>query len=555
MTSPKPIRDFAALDRRQLLQTAAAGALVAALPGGARAAAHGPIALNVELAVVDQVPDGSGGTKDGPMLRTYNGLTPGPTLTVAPGESLEVDVTNTLGAQPPDEFCPATMNTYHASNSTNLHTHGLHVDPFKATDGRDSDNIFLTITPKDQDIPPGCHMTELRDVEAKFNFQLPADHPSGTFWYHAHKHGSTAQQVANGLVGPLIVPDKPGVMPSYIENAPEDILLIQMRGIEKDTPDPSNEDNKGKPHLVLVDPSGQGGGTLDPTITMRPGEVRRWRVINAAPRADTFVSLNLAGVDGGEALEVYQIAFDGITYDRRIEIDTTNNGAPWENPAALAPGNRTDFMVRVPPDAAAGRLQLVALQLPNAMIEGPQAKASAPPSTEMTLDIVIAGDPVDAEWSDDPALPGGGPLVAPIDPAEVVYDREVEFFLEFKVQPTKFMIDRQEFDGSVLQPPMKLGTAERWTVTNRNTFTHPFHIHVNPFFVTHLYGEELPEGHPLRRWQDTMAIPVAAAHGVDPAGSFTMLSRFVRFTGKYVIHCHILEHEDEGMMKAVEVVV
>ncbi|MGB0798565.1 MAG: multicopper oxidase domain-containing protein, partial [Planktomarina sp.] len=354
----------------------------------------------------------------------------------------------------------------------------------------------------------------------------------------------------------LIVKDKPGVMPSYIENAPEDILMVQMRDIEKDAPAP--RDSGGAPHLVLVDPSGNGGGIKDPEIVMRPGEVRRWRIINAAPRADTFVSLNLVDEDGKQPIDVYQIAYDGITYTKRVKIDPENDGAPWENPAALAPGNRTDFMVHVPKDATPGQLKLQAVQLPDLMqsaMMGMDATQGKPqPSEKMALNIRIEGDPVDAEWSEDPTLPGGGPLVAPIDPGNVIKDREIEFYLDFISEgPTKFMIDGEQFNGQVMQQ-MKLGTTERWHVTNRNNFTHPFHIHVNPFFVTHLNGVELAEDNPLRRWQDTMAIPNAADNGVNPPGSFTMLTRFVKFTGKFVIHCHILEHEDEGMMQAVEVV-
>lgn len=536
------------LSRRNLLQGAAAGALASAFPFAIKplhAATDGPVDLNVVTAVVDP------NVSNAPKLRTYNGKTPGPTLNVFPGGNLEVNLTNTLEPQTPEEFCPESMNQYHAANSTNFHTHGLHVSPDKATDGRDSDNVFLTVTPEGQEIPHSCHMGEIREANAAYNFELPEDHPSGTFWYHAHKHGSTAQQVGNGLVGPLIVRDKPGVMPSYIETAPEDIFVIQMRDIERDAPAP--RDTGGLPHLVCVDPSGLGGGVKDPEIVMRPGEVRRWRVINAAPRADTFVSLNLEGDDGVQGLDVYQIAYDGITYNKRIKIDTTNNGAPWENPAALAPGNRTDFIVRVPKDAAAGELKLVALQLPNAMMgQGPEGKPQ--PSEPMTLDIRIEGDPIEAEWSDDPTLPGGGPLVNPIAPDEIVNTKTVDFHLKFGDDiPTEFLIDGIEFDGKV-QKTMKLGTAERWHVTNRNDFTHPFHIHVNPFFVTHINGRELAKDDPLRRWQDTMAIPTAAVDQEGDPGSFTMESRFVRFTGKFVIHCHILEHEDEGMMQAVEVI-
>lgn len=544
------------LNRRAMLQGSAAGALAAGLPVGAAMvrAQPAPVDLTVMLAVVDP------NVENAPQVRTYNGKTPGPTLSVFPGEALEVNLTNALAPQPPEEFCPDSMNEYHAANSTNFHTHGLHVDPFKASDGRDSDNIFLTLMPEGQIVPEGCHMHQLREKTAAYNFELPDDHPSGTFWYHAHKHGSTAQQVGNGLVGPLIVKDRPGTMPRYIEEAPEDLFVIQMRDIETDAPAP--RDTGGAPHLVLVDPSGQGGGTKDPEIVMRPGEVRRWRIINAAPRADTFVSLNLENEDGGTPLEVYQIAFDGITYDRRIAVDTKNDGAPWENPAALAPGNRTDFIVRVPVDADAGTLSLVANPLPDLMAvamaeqgdDAPMVMGAAQPSDAMELKIRIAGDPVDALWSDDPALPGGGPLVEPIDPASIVGNRTVDFYLDIdtKTRP-KFMIDNAEFDGEVKQT-MTLGTAEEWLVTNRNTFTHPFHIHVNPFFVTHINGVELAADDPLRRWQDTMAIPTAAKNNDGAPGSFTMQTRFEKFTGKFVIHCHILEHEDEGMMQAVEVV-
>lgn len=214
-------------------------------------------------------------------------------------------------------------------------------------------------------------------------------------------------------------------------------------------------------------------------------------------------------------------------------------------------------MVRVPKDAAQGELKMVALQLPDlmaaAMMGDAMVQSTPQPSDAMELKIRIEGEPVEAEWSDDPTLPGGGPLVAPIDTGTVVRDREIEFYLDFSGTPTRFMIDGTEFDGQVKQT-MTIDTAERWHVTNRNAFTHPFHIHVNPFFVTHINGVELAQDDPLRRWQDTMAIPTAAKEGVIPPGSFTMLSRFTRFTGKFVIHCHILDHEDQGMMQAVEVV-
>jgi FtsP/CotA-like multicopper oxidase with cupredoxin domain len=101
-------------------------------------------------------------------------------------------------------------------------------------------------------------------------------------------------------------------------------------------------------------------------------------------------------------------------------------------------------------------------------------------------------------------------------------------------------------------PPMRLGTMEEWVVRVQDETTagpsliHPFHIHVNPFFVTHHNGVPLPQGHPRRRWQDTIAIP--------PQGSITFRTRFDNFAGDFVIHCHNLRHEDRGMMHKVRVV-
>jgi len=112
------------------------------------------------------------------------------------------------------------------------------------------------------------------------------------------------------------------------------------------------------------------------------------------------------------------------------------------------------------------------------------------------------------------------------------------------------VINGEAYTGKVRQT-MKLNTAEEWIVVNKSDGTHPFHIHVNPFFVTHINGEELEEGHPLRRWQGTIALP-GRRDGKD--GSITFKSRYETFTGKFVIHCHILRHEDAGMMQAVEIV-
>jgi FtsP/CotA-like multicopper oxidase with cupredoxin domain len=123
-------------------------------------------------------------------LRSYGGCKSGPAITVKPGDTLRVDLINRLDKDDPSCLdnppsglsLPAGVGCF---NTTNLHLHGLHVSP-----AGNSDNVLLSIAPQ---------------TKFPYEINLPADHPSGTFWYHAHRHGSTATQVASGTSGVLIV--------------------------------------------------------------------------------------------------------------------------------------------------------------------------------------------------------------------------------------------------------------------------------------------------------------------------------------------------------------
>ena len=302
-------------------------------------------------------------------------------------------------------------------------------------------------------------------------------------------------------------------MQAYISNASEHTLMITDRGV------------------YLVDEN--GGGVLDSVMKLRPGEVQRWRIINAAITMDSFYQLNLDSPD----IELYQIAFDGLTLDRRIRLDTLGEAPLWLNPAALSPGNRMDVMVRAPKTAKNGSRALsVVRELFNYVdfTKGPED------TNPLEIRVEISGDAVDSEWSEDESLPGCG--LAAFDDSELA-TREIKF------GPGN-TIGGEAYSGKV-RHQMELGTAEEWTIKNHSQGRHPYHIHVNPFFITHVNGEKLPEGSPMRRWQDTVALPVGSQG--DP-GSITFKTRFEKFRGKFVIHCHILRHEDLGMMQRVEVI-
>tara|TARA_B110000240_G_scaffold110117_1_gene123804 strand:- start:132 stop:1706 length:1575 start_codon:yes stop_codon:yes gene_type:complete len=470
-----------------------------------------PKSIHASLAHVTLIVSGSGDEY------TYNGKSPGPTLTLAPGGTLDVELINDLPALHDD--CTDDMNQFHGLNTTNLHTHGLHVSPTTDVTGTfDADNVFVSVNPKGQFVPCaevcGTSVAEtFRDHRNLFRFEIAEDHPSGTFWYHSHKHGAVQRQVAGGLIGPLIVPDRPGVMPAYIEQAQEQNFMMTNEG------------------LVLVDP--EGGGTLDPTLNLRPGEVQRWRIINAQASGQgggNFARLT-TNVPG---LEMYQIAFDGLTLTRRIRVDQFDQDEPWMNPAALAPGNRMDLMVRVPLDARKrGFLGTIGTSISDGLSMGSSTE-------KMKLNIEIAGEPADDLWSDDPNLPA--PNFKAFDDTPLP-TRRIDYQGGFRV-------DNEQFTGKI-KHVIPLGTEEEWTIENSTSAVHAHHIHVNPFFVTHINGVELAKDDPLRRWQDTVALPFST--NVGP-GTVTYKTRFETFTGKFVIHCHILRHEDRGMMQTVEVV-
>ncbi len=522
-----------ALSRRHLLRTAVTIGAGLGLPAGLAGCGHHGYGHHRDRVLLDATLVASRGEGAEAANFFYNCKTPGPTLRMRRGKKggqLKIKLVNDLPASGDAEAdaCPADHNQSHGSNITNLHTHGLHVSP--TTDRStmfDADNIFIKLLPRDDDPEPSCDDGDFRHHVNQHVFDIPADHPPGTHWYHAHKHGSTAEQVAGGLAGALIIEDEEwDGMPSYIKDAPEDVLMIQRL--------PSQP-------LSVVRVEEFGGGDPMPEIKMRPGEVRRWRFINSAPFVNTFVSL---GGDTSE-LEIYQIAFDGLTLERRVAFQPNVGGAePFDDPFALAPGNRMDLIVRVPPDAVAQTLVINAAPFANApALEGIQAL----PSVAVAMTVVIEGDPIDAPWSEDDSLPGSG--FDPIADGEIVDTRSVQF-------GPGSTIDGIAFDGVVpANRKMVLGTAEEWTLTNVTFETHPFHIHVNPFFVTHIAGEELASDDPRRRWQDTLAIPPDQGASAPPDhNSVKFRTRFADFTGKFVIHCHILFHEDAGMMQAVEVI-
>lgn len=455
---------------------------------------------------------------------TFDRIVPGKTWEVQPGDTLKVELVNEL---PPLEDQhntedPLASHRPHAWTTTNLHTHGMHVSP-----DANGDNIFLSV-------PPGATQ--------QYEIAIPDDHPGGIFWYHPHRHGAVCQQVRAGMAGMIVVRGEIDEV-AEVSAAKEQIMVLQAIELGNDfqlldpIPFPSAEEAFFPRSQILYTVN----GVMNPKITMYPGEVQRWRILNGAE--GKFMSITL------ESHDLNVLAWDGMTLD-----------APEPNSILmLSAGNRVEALVKA---GQPGTYNLVltpgSSQKPNipGMPDAPPAPtathdAHGPTPTPgvgelttrpiLTIEVFGEGPEMDLPTS----LPAFDPPMLPI-----AKQRQFSYTVEREgLEFMTFGVDGSPYDSE--RPPyqVKLDTAEEWTLTNDRDeklerHAHVFHIHVNPFKVTKINGQALAK--PL--WRDTFVLT-----GND-GDSITFESNFVDFSGKFVNHCHVLSHEDLGMMEAIEVV-
>jgi FtsP/CotA-like multicopper oxidase with cupredoxin domain len=362
----------------------------------------------------------------------------------------------------------------------------------------------------------------------------------GTHWYHGHKHGSTALNLANGMAGALIIEgDYDDKLDPFITK--QRVLVLQQFGsvlnLLRSGIAPQNAD------LVFVN------GQYTPVLHMNPNEMQLWRIVNACHQA----SVPLASPTG---IKWVQTAQDGVQFNPK-NYDPTNTNAALSVPAkssapfgSLAPGNRVDLLVQAP--SAPGSYQVKF-------------------KNKLLLTVEVKQDPKDPKI-DNPMpfptrdqFPKMPEFLWDINPADVRVRRELHFksTADPSVAPSMargknppypppvHTIDGKQFEMGTIDQAMLLGATEEWTLYNDGGAAHPFHIHINPFQVVEIMDPKQNNGAPVKLprpwvWWDNFAIPTG--------GYVKMLSRFVDFTGMYVLHCHILGHEDRGMMQLVEVV-
>jgi FtsP/CotA-like multicopper oxidase with cupredoxin domain len=421
----------------------------------------------------------------------------------------------------------------------------------------------------------------------------------GTHWYHAHKHGSTSINLFNGLAGALIIEgdydrDLQAIYPGIKQT--EKVLVVQVF-----TDLPNLERVVGGTRTVVTNgtqvvKAGTNPVTPQkaPTIVMRPGEIQLWRVINAQVQ-NRLTNTKFTGVSGATVSPLpkfRQIAQDGVQFSLVNYQDqplTTKD----------SDGNGTQFTL-----AAGGRIDI--------LVQAPQIPVGTTQSYELTgvVNLTVCGDPTNDLFPNKDNYPKPPDFLNPVGPCDI--KRELDFgwepyrvkngpatnavgttkathaktipfqvevgnpkigFKKIDIDPNRgpyWVIDDEQFSDHKYYQTMVLDSDEEWKIINTTNVPHPFHIHVNPFYVVEVYDPNTASNSWVRDngngiWHDNIVIPgakndtngnmVLNADGRSATpGYIRVRSRFVDFPGSFVLHCHILAHEDRGMMQLVRVV-
>ena len=555
-----------------------------------------------------------------------------PMIVARPGDTVRVKLDNRL----PQTTLPAydsgcaggpgqDHNVPHCFNGTNLHTHGLWANP-----SGNGDNVLLSINP---------------GVKFEYEYAIDPEHPAGTFWYHTHRHGSTALQVSSGMAGALIIkgdklptPTKIGDLDTLIDgvrNIKDRTLVFQQihyacldqnQNIKTQT-----NPNTGQVNWVC-DPNDVGGvevykdhngvgfggfsswgqsgrytsinGHVLPTFNVKQNQVERWRMIHGGVR-DTmrviFVKANSPSVDmragehlAGENMEAFVqancsfaiqpfhfVAADGLTMKQAMATRS----------ATFQPGYRWDALVQFPQEGEYCMLDILSQaaesvgNVPSGVrllgivkVEKDQAAVVRGTTQEQLVEAAQKTMPLNVRDQVIADLNNGLRLTkfAPHDTvtdSELTGGQQLTFdILNSNTATPKFTVanqlvgspgyNPQSYDPGRLDRKLTLGTAEEWKLT-ANGAGHPFHIHVNPFEIVSIVANNNPtfdvsapgvreaNGDPQYPglkglWKDTL--------WVKAGYTVTMRTRYKRYIGEFVLHCHILDHEDEGMMQNVAVV-
>ena len=433
--------------------------------------------------------------------QVYNGSFPGPTLVVDPGDQLNVLLRNRLNprylpygtsSQVPAQLFPGQPYAGFTQPLGNITN--LHVHGMHVSPTRPADDVLLSVRP---------------GGSFQYRYALPAAHPAGVFWYHPHGHKYTDMQVGQGQAGAIIVRGGLDELPG-IKGLKDRLMVIQNVEV-------LNGAVAGSQYQVPVHRLITINGQVQPRVDIQPGETQRWRLVNAS--TERFLQI----------LPMGGATYWQLTQDARMLSRSRRIGRIW-----LAPGQRMEVLVQAGQQAGSFPLiQSYFRQRPTPYGVQPRVQIA-------TLRVAgTAETPQQIPTNLIPARDLRGPGVQIAGRHTIVMTQAPSV--------AQFYIDGQVFQhhGSHYAPVFTatLNTIEEWRLVNNSPEWHNFHLHVDDYQIIRRDGKAV-KGQP--EWADSIAIP--------PGRTITIRIPFEDYAGRFVFHCHVLVHEDHGMMAVVEVV-
>jgi suppressor of ftsI len=436
---------------------------------------------------------------DGRDSFAFNGQTVAPIIRVSPGDTLNIAYVNDL-PRPSGEQCSLGP----CMNMTNLHFHGLGVSPQAP-----QDDVLTMIAMPGQTLHYSVH--------------IPMGQPPGLYWYHTHPHGESLRQVLDGMSGAIIVEGMERYVPE-LTRLPEQVLVVRGRSLEHDA------DAAQLRRQVGITSQSCGGeaekveelftvnGAVRPKIEIAPGERQFWRIVNAA--ADRYADVQIDGV------QWTIVALDGMPlayHDPEHPLRTAEH-------VLLPPASRLEAIVTGPPRGSAVTLRSRCVDTgpdgdPNpAMVLADIISAQHP--AQRSPAIGLDRRPASYEQVQLSALESGPP----------------QFVATFTEDKKRFYINNQLFEPNAAPMTQAIvGTYQHWRVVNDTKELHPMHLHQVHFLVYEANGTKLQDP----QWVDTANVSVG--------GSIDMIVDFTNpaIRGMSVFHCHLLNHEDKGMMAKI----
>jgi FtsP/CotA-like multicopper oxidase with cupredoxin domain len=483
-----------------------------------------------------------------------------PTLRLQPGDRLILRLKNNLmptsasdrkaglhsgGGMSVAEPCAGTQMT---ALSTNLHFHGVTV-------------------------PPVCHQDDVLHTAVEpggtpfeYSFRIPQDEPPGLYWYHPHVHGFTNAQVLGGASGALIVEgleranrQLAGLGERVFVIRDQELLHPEAQPTKSGLVPPVFRDAEGD---ILNTGTGTGKPAKDLSINfvpvpypdyppavirVRPSERQLWRVVNAS--AVTYLDLQI--VAGEQPQPIGVVSLDGIPIN---ENGMQRDRVIWTEHAFLPPAARVEFIFKGVPKGTQARL------ITRSVDTGPAGENDPVRPLAKIVTSDDAAEPVSRLAASPEPLPVS-PVVwlGNVKPVRTrrLYFSERPQDPNVPNSPTVFMITEESkapapYDPHTAEPDITVrqGEVEDWVIENRSTEAHAFHIHQVHFMLTQWNGAPVDE--PFLR--DTINVPYWRGRGTSyPSVTLRMDFRDPNAVGTFVYHCHLLEHEDGGMMGTIRV--